>query len=95
LSIEANHNVAELLQESKHTGFDDMEKLIHEHYRDSDLSELVLIILQLQPNQIPTLGFKLYHEFLIHWSRFDWTESCRRSGLLRYQPNNYVTCDLF
>lgn len=55
LSIEANHNVAELLQENKHTGFDDMEKLIHEHYRGSDLSELVLdhSATPTQPNSNP------------------------------------------
>ncbi|AES80774.1 putative pentatricopeptide [Medicago truncatula] len=55
LSIEANHNVAELLQESKPTGFDDMEKLIHKHYRDSDLSEFVLdhSATPTQPNSNP------------------------------------------
>ncbi|CAI8613562.1 unnamed protein product [Vicia faba] len=42
LSKKASHNVAELLQESKLTSIDDIEKLIHKHYRDSGLSELVL-----------------------------------------------------
>ncbi|WJX83203.1 hypothetical protein P8452_65880 [Trifolium repens] len=41
-STKANHNVAQLLQESKLTCFDEMEKLIHKYCRDSDLSDLVL-----------------------------------------------------
>lgn len=42
LSMKANHDVAELLQERKLTGIDDIEKLIHKHCGDLGFSELVL-----------------------------------------------------
>lgn len=37
-----NHNVAELLQESKLTGIGDIEKLLHKHFGDLAWSELVV-----------------------------------------------------
>ncbi|XP_027352363.1 pentatricopeptide repeat-containing protein At3g26630, chloroplastic-like [Abrus precatorius] len=42
LSMEANHNVAELLQESKLTSIDDIKNFIQKHCGDFVLSELVL-----------------------------------------------------
>ncbi|KAK7286507.1 hypothetical protein RJT34_21549 [Clitoria ternatea] len=42
LSIEENHNVAELLLESKLTSIDDIQKLIHKHCGDLGFSELAL-----------------------------------------------------
>ncbi|XP_012569197.1 pentatricopeptide repeat-containing protein At3g26630, chloroplastic [Cicer arietinum] len=41
LSTKENHYVAELLQENKLTGIDDIDKFINKHYRNSNLSELV------------------------------------------------------
>ncbi|XP_061372386.1 pentatricopeptide repeat-containing protein At3g26630, chloroplastic-like [Gastrolobium bilobum] len=42
MSMKANHDVAELLQELKLTDIDDIKKLIHKHYGDLNFSELVL-----------------------------------------------------
>ncbi|KAG4912663.1 hypothetical protein JHK82_053253 [Glycine max] len=41
-TMEANHDVAELLHKNKLTSFDDIKKLIHKKYGDLDFSELVL-----------------------------------------------------
>ncbi|KAG4940346.1 hypothetical protein JHK87_044217 [Glycine soja] len=41
-TMEANHDVAELLHKNKLTSFDDIKKLIHKQYGDLDFSELVL-----------------------------------------------------
>ena len=37
-----NHNVAELLQESKIIGIDDIKELLHKHHRELNCSELVV-----------------------------------------------------